>query len=115
VVELSNSILPITLKVHTLLDGTPVLTCWLEIGNKSRKSIALTAVAPWSGRLWSGDAPITLGHSPKWEVTWEGWFGWAPLRPGKNIVKNDRGLVWGDPYFVLCNETIREYFFGQLA
>jgi alpha-galactosidase len=56
-----------------------------------------------------------LGHSLRWEIPWEGWFGWTPLRAGANIFKNERGLVWDDPYFVLHNESNGEYFFGQLA
>jgi alpha-galactosidase len=120
VVELSNSIMPITLKVHTILDGTPVLTRWVEIRNDASKPVALTEVFPWSGRLWSGKAPIALGHSIRREVHFdmggfEGSFGWTALRPGTNGIENDRGLTWEDPYFILRNDSRGEYFFGQLA
>ena len=36
VVELKNTLPAVDLKIHTLVDGTPVLTRWLEIANTSR-------------------------------------------------------------------------------
>ena len=114
-VRLSNKSFPVDVRIYTLLDGTPVLTRWLDITNTSKQPLALTTCIPWCGRLWSGEAPVTLGHSLRWEIPWEGWLGWTPLRAGPNIFKNERGLVWDDPYFVLRNESNGEYFFGQLA
>ncbi len=115
VVELYSLIYPIDIKVHTLLDGTPVLTRWLEITNKSSGPLALTALSPWCGRLWAADAPITLGHSMRWDDQWAGWIGWTPLTEGSNAFDQDRGLAWDDPYFLLHNTSRGEYFFGQLA
>lgn len=115
VVELTNAIELITLKIHTRLDDTDVLTRWLEITSRFDKAIALCELSPWSGRLWSVDAPITLGHAIKWELYWEGWFGWTPLKDGTNVFSQHRGLAWDDPYFILRNESNGEYFFGQLA
>ena len=115
VVTISSAILPIVVKVHTLLDGTPVLTRYLEITNNSGKSVALTELSPWAGRLWSVDAPVTLGHSLRSQQFWEGWYGWTRLSPGTNTVEEKRGLAADDPYFVLHNESTGEYFFGQLA
>ena len=115
VVELSNPLHSLWLKVHTLIDGTPVLARWLEVTNRSDRPVALTAVAPWSGRLWPEDATVFLGHPVQWEFNWEGWFNWTPLCPGPNLLENTRGLTWEQPYFVLRNESNGEYFFGQLA
>jgi len=120
VVELSNTLLPIKLKIHTVLDGTPILTRWLEITNNAPKPVALTELFPWSGRLWAKDAPIALGHSIRREVHFdmggfEGLFGWTPLRRGTNGIENDRGLTWEDPYFILRNDARGEYVFGHLA
>jgi hypothetical protein len=115
VVELTNTVHPLTIKLHTLLDGTPVLTRWLEITNTSSRPVAVTKCSPWAGRLWPEDAPITLGHSLRRDVTWEGWFGWTPLAPGVNDFSNQTHQLWDDPYFILRNESNAEYFFGQLA
>ena len=84
-VRSSNDAFPVDLRVHTLLDGTPVLTRWLDITNTSQQPLALTTCIPWCGRLWSGESPVTLGHSLRWEIPWEGWFGWTPLAAGANV------------------------------
>ena len=115
VVELSNSIIPVTLRVHTLLDGTPILKRWLELTNHSKQAFAITELSPWAGQLWPNDAPIDLGHSLRWQVPWEGWFGWTQLSQGVTLIKNDRDRLWDDPYFVLHNKSNGEYFFGELA
>ena len=114
-VGLKHGSLPMELRVHTLLDGTPVLVRWLEITNGSTRPLALVDCMPWCGRLWSAGGPIVLGHSLRWEVPWEGWFGWTELKDGPNVFRQDRGLAWDDPYFILRNESNGEYFFGQLA
>jgi len=115
VVELGSTTRPITLKVHTLLDGTAVLTRWLEITNTGQRSVALTQLSVWSGRLWSGDAPMSVGYSTKSDVTWEGWFGWKRLQSGQNVLRQEHGLSYDHPYFLLHNEGSEEYVFGELA
>jgi len=115
VVELRNSDFPISVKLHTVVDGTPVLERWLDITNNSSKAIALTALCPWSGQLWRSGNSFTLGHSIRWDITWEGWFGWTPLQPGTNAAEQSHGLAYDDPYFFLQNQSRDEYFMGQLA
>ncbi|MCL5997501.1 MAG: alpha-galactosidase [Chloroflexi bacterium] len=124
IVELSRAIAPdggLAVAVHTLLDGTAVLTRWLEITSHCRKPIALTGVAPWAGRLWARTSAVDpsdrvrLGHALRKEVPWEGWFGWTALAPGINVFRNDTDRLWDDPYFVLHDEASDEYFIGQLA
>ena len=115
VVELANDQQPITVKVKTLLDGTPVLTRWLEVTNTSDQIMALSTLKPWTGTLWEDDAQVYLGYSTRWHVPWEGWFGWREITRGCNIIENRQGLVWDDPFFVLRNINRSEYFFGQLA
>jgi alpha-galactosidase len=114
VVELSNATHPTRVKIHTLLDGTPVLTRWLEIANESDSSAALTAVSPWSGRLWPGQN-FTLGCFTKDTWASEGWFEWRPLPIGITTVSCDKGQGHNDPFFVVRNEVTGEYFIGHLA
>ena len=46
-----STIKPVEIKVHTLLDGTPVLTRWLEVTNLSDKDMALSKMSVLSGAL----------------------------------------------------------------
>lgn len=115
VVELSNTTCSTGLKIHTLLDGTAVLTRWLEITNASDQPLALTAVAPWAGRLWHEDASIALGCSVVATEQRTGSFGWRSLEPGATTIRTTREPCYDDPYFILQNESNGEYFFGQLA
>ena len=90
VVELGSTKAPVTLFVHTLLDGTPIFERWLEIKNTGSKALALTTVDPWTGRLWKtpyffeknipADKPVfTLGSFTKNSHGWEGWLEWEPI------------------------------------
>ena len=115
IVELSNTTCPIRVDVHTLLDGTAVLTRWLEITNASDKPLAPAAVSPWSGRLWHADASIALGCSVIQSDQRTGSFAWRSLELGVTAIQNTREPCYDDPYFILHNESNGEYFFGQLA
>jgi hypothetical protein len=52
-VTLRHSVRPVSVQVHTLLDGTPILTRWLTLTNTGDRPAALGACAPWSGVLQS--------------------------------------------------------------
>ena len=125
-VELSNSVYPLRLKVHTLLDGTAIITRWLEITNESGKSIALTSLSPWSGRLLPGflsaegrnlypPHTFRLGYQTRSDVEWEGWFEWQDLVQGTTMVESTKGDGQDDPFFILHHETKGAYFIGHLA
>lgn len=78
VVTLRHRIRPITVKVHTVLDGTSILTRWLEITNTDDKPAAIAAAYTWSGVLqkmnrWQlhvpqGQALYSIGYmdNPHW-------------------------------------------------
>ena len=116
VVELENDNHPIHVRIHTLLDGTPVLTRWLEITNTSGKAVGLTSLSPWSGQLWpQGQEALRLGYFTRSWWTWEGWFDWKTLPWGKTLIECDMGQSHDDPFFILQNENKAEYFIGHLA
>ncbi|MBI2842516.1 MAG: alpha-galactosidase [Armatimonadetes bacterium] len=128
VVTLRNTTRPIDVKVHTVLDGTPIITRWLEITNRSEKSVALTAVYPWSSIMltaktfWGNSNPpklfdtaFDLGYFTKSNHCWEGWFDWKPLPVGQTVIGCDRGQCYDDPFFVLRNNGTGEYMIGSLA
>ena len=104
----------VTARIHTLLDGTPVLTRWLEIANDAPNAIAVLSAWPWTGKLWAEDAPVRLGYWAGRNWAWECWFDWKRLKRGENVVRNDSDITYDDPNFLLRNESNEEYFFGQM-
>ena len=49
--KIKSKIKPVEIKVHTLLDGTPVFTRWLEVKNLSDQEMALSKLSVFSGAL----------------------------------------------------------------
>lgn len=128
VVELTNASSGLGLRVHTLVDGTPILSRWLEITNKADRPVALTSVYPWSsllvatGTFWGEsnpperfDQPFTVGYFQKVDHCWEGWFDWKPLSEGATTLGCDRGQCYNAPFFMLRNDSTGEFTIGSLA
>jgi hypothetical protein len=116
-VELENPAQALRVRLLTLLDGTPVLTRWLEITNLADHAIALTELSPWSGRLWEGDVgeAVELGRPTRWLPQWAGWLKWFPLQPGRTMWEQTHGLTYQKPYFLLQHARRGEYVFAQLG
>ena len=119
-VELSNTVRPIGVRLHTLLDGTPVLTRWLEITNNADEPMALAAVYPWASliRTHAGhglDHAFDLGYFSESNWGYEGWFKWEPLSTGTKIVECNKGQGFDDPFFIVNNRAKGEYLIGHLA
>ena len=135
VVELKHQVRPVTVKVVTRLDGSPVLARRLEITNTGTEPAALGSVAPWSGVLWNtytelqyqhhnvnpsfderAKSKFTLGYFVSEDWGHEGDFVWQQL-PQENfrIERKQHGRMWGSPYYILKNEATGEMFFLGLA
>lgn len=129
-VELENKNRLIKVKLHTLLDGTPVITRWLEITNNSVKPMALTAVYPWLSMLVANcrgrgdysalpkrcDHGFTIGYFTKSHHNAEGWFDWKPLvEPGTTVIGCNKGQSYNSPFFIIRNEVTGQYLIGDLA
>ncbi len=127
VVDLKHAVRPITVQVHTVLDGTPILTRWLEITNTADTPATLSAAYPWTGVLQfsprretfeaaESERLYSVGymHATRWGQ--EGDFRWHPLPvanygiPGKLSRTPHR-----HPMFVLRNQLTGEHFICQLA
>jgi alpha-galactosidase len=125
-VTMKNTIMPVRVKLFTLLDGTPILTRWLEITNLSEASQAMSSLAIMSGglhytkrhksHLRNGSQVYKLGfmNTDNWGC--EGNFTWHDLTNG--------GFYFGGrfireryrhPMFVLENNATGECFIGQMA
>lgn len=127
VVTLRHNIRPVTVKVHTKLDGTAILTRWLEITNTGKRPAALAVACSWSGVLqeinrWQSHVEGT--HLPLYSLGYfdstghgtEGDFHWHDLPvAGYHIdgrYGNDRHR---HPIFILRNNATGEHFIGELA
>ncbi|MDQ3700826.1 MAG: alpha-galactosidase, partial [Chloroflexota bacterium] len=124
---LRHAVRPVHVRVCTVLDGTPVLTRWLEITNDGASPAALSAAAPWSGclqSLSSGEACAAAGEGRLFSVGYmqdshhlnEGAFDWRPLPPAAyRIDGRYRRNRHRHPLFFLRNEHSGELWIGQLA
>ena len=134
VVELKHQLRPVTVKVVTRLDGTPVLARYLEIANTGQAPAALGRIAPWSGVLWNtntekprhysnlnpsfderGRSKFTLGYMAKEDWGQEGEFVWQPLPQETFRIERSAGSCHGAPYYILRNEATGEVAFMGLA
>lgn len=135
VVQLRHQVRPVTLKVVTRVDGSPILVRYLAITNTGNSPAALASVSSWSGVLWNTPtepsnhykninpafnerkrAKYALGYLASEEWGEEGDFTWRPLPPENfRIERKAHGRSWGSPYFVVRNEVTGELFFIGLA
>jgi alpha-galactosidase len=128
VIELAHQTNPITVKVHTSFDGSPFLVRRLEITNTGPRPVSLSAVAPFSGLLWSvrdfaenlrggkTGSVFSLGYYTRSNWSEEGDFHWEPLRAGTKAIESRMGRSGhGRPSFMLRNEVTGETFVGELA
>ena len=127
VISLRHAVRPVNVRVHTVLDGTPVLTRWLEVTNTASRPAVISACASWSGVLqrtprWRshlGDREVplySLGYfaNPHWGN--EGDFQWHALPPaGYRVDGRCRSDRHRHPWFVLRNNATGEHFICQLA
>ena len=126
IVTLKHQKRPVTIKVHTLIDGTPIFSRWLEIQNTGTQEAALSAAYSWSGVLqkvtrWQRYLPdqktplYSIGYmtNPHWGN--EGDFQWHDLpQAGYRVDGRYRRDRHRHPMFVLRNNATGEHFIGQL-
>lgn len=127
IVTLTHTLRPVTVRVYTRLDGTPVMTRWLEITNDGDRPAALSMAAPWSGVLqvvknWASHLPdptaplFSVGYMADDRWVGEGRFVWQPLpSTGLRIDGQYRRDKHRHPMFIVRNHATGVHFFGQLA
>ena len=127
VIGLKHAVRPVTVEVHSKLDGTPVIARWLEITNTGTEPAALAACGIWSGvvrhtKRWcehvagTGRPLYSLGYfdNPHWGH--EGDFQWHDLpSAGYRVDGRYRRDRHRHPWFVIRNNATGEHFIGQLA
>jgi alpha-galactosidase len=126
IVLLRSTLRPVTVQVHTVVDGTGFLERWLSITNAGERSLALGAVWPWSGLLarvkdWAalmgGETPVfSVGYMTERMWGLEGGLGWQPLPSTPLRIESRLGKSGhGTPFFVVHNEASGEHLVGGLA
>ena len=129
VVSLRHGWRPVEVAVHTVVDGSPVLTRWLEITNTADRPAALTGVSVWSGRLhptqvgssyYGGYAtahgPYDLGYFVDDRHSTEGHFQWLTL--GRETVETAGRTGksgWGHPIAYVRDNAAGRICVLQLA
>lgn len=123
---------PVTVRIHTVVDGTAVLTRWLDVENTGAQPASLGALSVWSGRLfpiqagWKGWAgrtmfltahgPYSLGYFTDKRPFHEGDFRWLPIGSETVEIGQDAGRSgWGHPIGYVRDEASGQIFVMQLA
>jgi len=120
---LEHQLLPITVRVHSHLDGTPVLARWLEIVNGSDQPLPLSQASPWSGVLETGahdmdrsETAYSVGYFRDSHWGNEGDFEWHRLpAAGYRIDGRYRRGRHRHPFFVLRNHQTGTHYIGTLG
>lgn len=128
ILRLKSTVKSAEIAIHTLLDGTAMITRWLEITNLSDDSMAVSRLSVFSGALeqvrdykvmdpdiWPEDI-YELGYFA--DTTWgkEGKLIWKDLELDKKTLAGRFGRArFRHPAFFLRNKLNGQMFFGQLG
>lgn len=114
---LESTLMPLGIKVHTLLDGSAMFTRWLEVENRSEQTMNISrAVLLGGGVECRKDSSYSVGCFQRDEWGKEGQFGWAPLQTGHTVV--ERGFArerYRHPLLFLKNEQTGALWFAQFG
>ena len=127
-VKLENSICPVDVYVCTELDGTAIISRWIEIVNKSDKPIKLGNITVMGGGLDSisdwhqyidddrENEMYSLGYFEYSNWGYEGCFRWHNVPTARTTIEsrydNNRQR---HPMFMLKNNVMGKIWFGQLG
>jgi alpha-galactosidase len=114
-IELVHERLPLTVRVRTALDGTGAVTRWLDVENTGPRAVAISRVASWAGAMGRAGDTVRVGYTTKLHYPWEGWFEWRPLAAGHDEIRQETGLGYHHPVFLLKDDSSGESLLAQLA
>lgn len=129
IVTLESTLLPLTVKVHTVLDGTGVMERYLEIMNNGQTPVRLGGISLLAGGVeenttsWDpffdpeNEAHLySLGSMASAEWGCEGLFRWQDLpSAGFTISGKWDSDRFRHPAFFLKNNLLGHLYFAQLA
>lgn len=125
-VKLFHAVTKTELAIYTLLDGTAIITRWLDITNKSDKLMLLSNLSVISGGLQitprfkdylkAGQSLYRLGYMEETNWGLEGMFKWHDLpNAGYYICGKFMRDRFRHPMFVLENRATGEHIICQFA
>lgn len=129
-ITLRSRILPLLARVHTLLDGTAVMTRYFTLENQGDQPMNISAIAPlcggmeamnyWETCLEGGKPDIeklySLGTFDAAGWGQEGLFRWHALPDaGYSVYGRYRRDRHRHPLFLLRNNALGHFFFAQLG
>ncbi len=128
VLTLESSLMPVTVKVHTLLDGTQMFSRWLEIQNLSSQPMNVSKISLLAGGIEAMDLRrlmccsedvsefYSLGYADNDEWGYEGDFSWHKLNPDTFSIdiryNRDRHR---HPMFFIRNNVSGLMWFSQIG
>ena len=127
VITLKSTITPITIKVHTLLDGSQMFSRWLEIENKSDKALKISRLSILSGALESLDDDAldnaksvedvySLGYFCNDAWGNEGQFKWHALTSDTKVIEGRFGRDrFRHPLLFIKNNLTGKMWFSQIG
>ena len=124
--KLVHGVRPVEVLVKTQLDGTSVLTRWLEITTAGERDAAVSEISVMSGALgttprWrnhlrADSALWRLGYMEDHRWGYEGDFRWHDVRSGGQYITSRYGRErYRHPMFLLENRATGETFIGQFG
>lgn len=129
ILTLKSKLLPLTVQVHTVLDGTPMMERWLEVTDHGSSPLGISDLAVFSGGVAEGTNQCDPYFDPQEAKDWfslgtmqssmwgcEGLFEWQALPEGALCVSGKYGRDrHRHPAFFLRDNRAGSLYFGQLA
>jgi len=128
ILTLSNKLISVKAKIHTILDGTSVMTRYIEAVNDCDEPIGINTLAPMCGAMELMENPFdyisskdpskiyTLGYFESAGWGHEGLFKWHDLPNARyGICGGYKDDTFRHPMFALKNNAIGTMFFCQLG
>ncbi len=127
ILTLESTLKPVRLNIHTILDGTQMMTRFIEIENLSDSPLNLSRLSLLAGGLetmeraqFTAKNDVTKLYSAGYfdNDSWgrEGEFGWHNLTPGIHCTNHRFGRDrFGHPLYFLRNNVTGKIYFYQIG
>ena len=117
VMTLHSALCPLTVRVHTVLDGTAMFERWLELENRGDEPMNIGHLCILGGGVREmPNGTYSLGYFEGDDWGEEGQFVWRALSPEQTVIRTrfERGR-YRHPLVFWRNEQTGELWFSQIA